>query len=44
VRSVAADWKAKVVSVWAQHRQDRAELEEARSRGSQAEERAREAE
>jgi chromosome segregation ATPase len=43
-RSVAADWEAEVVSVRAQHRQDRAELEEARSRRSQAEERAREAE
>jgi chromosome segregation ATPase len=30
-RSVAADWEAEVVSVRAQHRQDRAELEEARS-------------
>jgi colicin import membrane protein len=43
-RSVAADWEAEVVSVRAQHRQDRAELEEARSCRSQAEERAREAE
>jgi predicted nucleic acid-binding Zn-ribbon protein len=31
-RSMAADWEAEVVSVRAQHRQDRAELEEARSR------------
>jgi hypothetical protein len=29
-RTVAADWEAEVVSVWAQHRQDRVELEEAR--------------
>jgi predicted nucleic acid-binding Zn-ribbon protein len=43
-RSVAADWEAEVVSVRAQHRQDRAELEEVRSQRSQAEERAREAE
>jgi predicted nucleic acid-binding Zn-ribbon protein len=43
-RSVAADWVAEVVSVRAQHRRDRAELEEARSRQIQAEERAREAE
>jgi chromosome segregation ATPase len=42
--SVAAGWEAEVVSVRAQHLQDRAELEEARSRRSQAEERAREAE
>jgi predicted nucleic acid-binding Zn-ribbon protein len=31
-RTVAADWEAEVVSVRARHRQDRAELEEARSR------------
>jgi hypothetical protein len=43
-RSVAADWEAEVVSVRAQHRQDRAELEEARSWRSQAEERAQEGE
>jgi chromosome segregation ATPase len=43
-RSVAAGWEAEVVSARAQHRQDRAELEEAQSRRSQAEERAREAE
>jgi hypothetical protein len=42
--SVADDWEAEVVSVRAQHRQDRVKLEEARSRRSQAEERAREAE
>jgi hypothetical protein len=41
---VAADWEAEVVSVRAQRRQDRVGLEEARSRRSQAEERAREAE
>jgi predicted nucleic acid-binding Zn-ribbon protein len=33
-RSMAADWEAEVVSVRAQRRQDRAELEEARSRRS----------
>jgi predicted nucleic acid-binding Zn-ribbon protein len=43
-RSVAADWEAEVVSVRAQRRRDRVELEEARSQRSQAEERAREAE
>jgi chromosome segregation ATPase len=43
-RFVAADWEAEVVSVQAQRRRDRAELEEARYRRSQAEERAREAE
>jgi predicted nucleic acid-binding Zn-ribbon protein len=43
-RTVAADWEAEVVSVRAQHRQNHAELEEAWSRRSQAEERAREAE
>jgi chromosome segregation ATPase len=42
-RSMAADWEAEVVSARAQHRRDRAELEEARFRRSQAEERAREA-
>jgi hypothetical protein len=41
---MAADSEAEVVSVRAQHRQDRTELEEARSRRSQAEERVREAE
>jgi chromosome segregation ATPase len=30
-RSVAADWEKEVVSVWAERRRDRAELEEARS-------------
>jgi chromosome segregation ATPase len=42
-RSVAADWEAEVVSVRAQRQRDRAELEEAWSWQSQAEERAREA-
>jgi chromosome segregation ATPase len=39
-RTVAADWEAEVVSVQAQNRKVRAELEEARSRRVQAEERA----
>jgi chromosome segregation ATPase len=43
-RSVAVDWEAEVVSVRAQRQRDRAELEEAWSRQSQAEERARKAE
>jgi chromosome segregation ATPase len=43
-RSVAADWEREVVSVRAERRRDRADLEEARSHRSQAEERAREAE
>jgi predicted nucleic acid-binding Zn-ribbon protein len=43
-RSVAANWEAEVVSIRAQHRQDRTELKEARSRRRQATERAREAE
>jgi chromosome segregation ATPase len=43
-RSVAGDWEAEVVSVRAQRRRDRAELEEARSQRSQAEKRARDAE
>jgi chromosome segregation ATPase len=43
-RSVAADWDKEVVSVRAERRWDRAELEEVRSQRSQAEERAREAE
>jgi hypothetical protein len=43
-RTVATDWEALVVSVRTQNRQVRAELEEARSRQGQAEERAREAE
>jgi chromosome segregation ATPase len=43
-RSVAADWEREVVSVRAERRRDCAELEEARSQRSQAEERAREAE
>jgi chromosome segregation ATPase len=43
-RSVAADWEREVVSVRAERRRDFAELEEARSQRSQAEERAREAE
>jgi hypothetical protein len=41
---VAADWEREVVSVRAERRQDHAELEEAQSQRSQAEERAREAE
>jgi predicted nucleic acid-binding Zn-ribbon protein len=40
-RSVAADWEAEVVSIRAQLQQDRADLEEVRSRKNQAEERAR---
>jgi colicin import membrane protein len=44
VRSVAADWEREVVSVRAERRREHAELEEARSLQSQAEERAREAE
>jgi chromosome segregation ATPase len=43
-RSVAADWEKEVVFFWAERRQERAELEEARSQRSQDEERAREAE
>jgi chromosome segregation ATPase len=43
-RSVAADWERELVSVWAERRRDRAELEEAQSQRSQAKERAREAE
>jgi chromosome segregation ATPase len=43
-RSMAADWEKKVVSVRAERRWDCAELEEAWSQRSQAEERAREAE
>jgi predicted nucleic acid-binding Zn-ribbon protein len=42
--SVAVDWEKEVVSVEAERRRDRVELEEARSQRSQAEERAREAE
>jgi predicted nucleic acid-binding Zn-ribbon protein len=41
--TVATDWEAEVVSVRAQNRQVRAELEEARSQQGRAEERAREA-
>jgi hypothetical protein len=41
---VAVDWEKEVVSVRAERRWDCAELEEARSQRSQAEERAREAE
>jgi hypothetical protein len=41
---VAADWEREVVSVRAERRQDHAELEEAQSQRSQAEERARESE
>jgi chromosome segregation ATPase len=43
-RSVAADWEREVVSVRAECRRERTELEEARSQRSQVEERAREAE
>jgi chromosome segregation ATPase len=43
-RSMAADWEREVVSVQAERRQERVEIDEARSQRSQAEERAREAE
>jgi chromosome segregation ATPase len=43
-RSVAADWEREVVSVRAERRRERTELEEAWSQRSQAEERAQEAE
>jgi chromosome segregation ATPase len=43
-RTVATDWEAEVVSVWAQNREVRAWLLEAQSQQSRAEERAREAE
>jgi chromosome segregation ATPase len=43
-RTVATDWEAKVVSVRTQNREVRAELMEAQSQWSRAEEKAREAE